>query len=193
MMYLKYKYVFNHFSAYGFLIISTVAYRSIPLFRDFHPIHPISIHLEHHGATSVSDGIICPQSSGLGWRLCRQECGSISLVAGLPVISPNLRDISTPFGFVETKKRDAVLWKQDSFYPVPCFQVRFKRWQDCATLLVPNPRTCCRSSPAVYESSCKGLSSFRLTSKSQAARFMSELSITGFTDTFYCRQDNQWK
>ena len=74
-------------------------------------------------------------SSALGWRLCRQECGSISLVAGLPVISQNLRDISTPFGFVETKKRDAVLWKQDSFYPVPCFQVRFKRWQDCATLL----------------------------------------------------------
>ena len=106
--------------------------------------------------------------------------------SGLPVISPNLRDISTPFGFVETKKRDAVLWKQDSFYPVPCFQVRFKRWQDCATLLVPNPRTCCRSSPAVYESSCKGLSCFRLTSKSQAARFMSELSITGFTDNFYC-------
>ena len=113
--------------------------------------------------------------------------------SGLPVISPNLRDISTPFGFVETKKRDAVLWKQDSFYPVPCFQVRFKRWQDCATLLVPNPRTCCRSSPAVYESSCKGLSCFRLTSKSQAARFMSELSITGFTDNFYSHQDNQQK
>ena len=57
----------------------------------------------------------------------------------MPVISPNLRDISTPFGFVETKKRDAVLWKQDSFYPVPCFQVRFKRWRDCATL--PSPKS----------------------------------------------------
>ena len=40
---------------------------------------------------------------------------------------------------METKKRDAVLWKQDSFYPVPCFQVRFKRWRDCATL--PSPKS----------------------------------------------------
>ena len=98
--------------------------------------------------------------------------GSSPWFAAVPVISANLRDISTPFGFVETKKRDAVLWKQDSFYPVPRFQVRFKRWQDCATLLVPNPRTCCRSSPAVYE--LQGFEQLQ-TYEQEPAGLMSEL------------------
>ena len=64
----------------------------------------------------------------------RRSVGSSPWFAAVPVISANLRDISTPFGFVETKKRDAVLWKQDSFYPVPRFQVRFKRWQEIVQL-----------------------------------------------------------
>ena len=80
----------------------------------------------------------------------------------LPVISENLRDISTPFGFVETKKRERCCTLETRYFLsgslVPRKIVQLN--------IFSNPRTCCRISPAsssVYE--CKGLSTLRLTSK----------------------------